>query len=201
MNIPTLSQEESDNLEGPVAIQEALSALKQMKNDKSSGSDGCTIEFFKFFFTDLGTFMARSINYGFYSGQMSVTQREGVIRCIPNEGKDKQFLTNLWPITLLNTVYKLASSCIAARLKTVLPKLIGEDQKGFLKGRYIGEHIRFLYDTLLCVHKLQLPGLLLMVDFEKALDSVAWSVIEKSLSRFKFGKDFKQWFSTFYTKH
>ena len=49
------------------------------------------------------------------------------------------FLMKNWrPITLLNIVYKTASSCIAARLKTVLQKLIGDDQKGFMKGRYIG---------------------------------------------------------------
>ena len=86
-------------------------------------------------------------------------------------------------------MYKIASSCIAARLKTVLPKLIGDDQKGFLKGRYIGENIRLLYDTLLYAKQHQIPSLLLMVDFEKAFDSVAWSFIEKSLCKFKFGKD------------
>ena len=116
INTPTLSQEESDSLEGPITLQEALSSIKQMKNDKSPGSDGFTAEFFLILFHRLGTFMVRSINYGFYSGQMSVTQRQGVIVCIPKEGKDKQFLKNWRPITLLNTVYKIASSCIAARL-------------------------------------------------------------------------------------
>ena len=96
-------------------------------------------------------------------------------------------------------MYKIASSCIAARLKTVLPKLIGDDQKGFLKGRYIGENIRLLYDTLLYAKQHQIPGLLLMVDFEKAFDSVAWSFIEKSLCKFKFGKDITRWILTFYT--
>ena len=84
---------------------------------------------------------------------MSVTKRQGVITCIPKEGKDKQYLKNWRPITLLNTMYKIASSCIAARLKMVLPKLISEEQKGFLKGRYIGENIRLLYDTLLYTNK------------------------------------------------
>ena len=89
---PTLSQEESDSLEGPITLQEALLSIEQMENDRSPGSDGFTAEFcfcfLKFFFTDLGTFMVRSINYGFYSGQMSVTQRQRVIVCIPKEGKD-----------------------------------------------------------------------------------------------------------------
>ena len=83
--------------------------------------------------------MVHSINYGFYSGQMLVTQRQEVIVCITKEGKDFFFflMKNWRPITLLNTVYKIASSCIAARLNTVLPKLNGDDQKGILKGRYI----------------------------------------------------------------
>ena len=45
----------------------------------------------------------------------------------------------------------------------------------------------------------QIPGLLLMVDFEKAFDSVTWSFIEKSLRKFKFGKDITRWILTFYT--
>ena len=46
INTPTLPQEESDSLEGPITLQEALSSIKQMKNDKSPGSDGFTAEFF-----------------------------------------------------------------------------------------------------------------------------------------------------------
>ena len=49
INTPTLSQEESDSLEGPITLQEALSSIKQMKNDKSPGSDGSFFFFFFFF--------------------------------------------------------------------------------------------------------------------------------------------------------
>ena len=45
---------------------------------------------------------------------MSITQKEGIIACNPKEDKPKQFLRNWRPITLLNTSYKIASSCIAA---------------------------------------------------------------------------------------
>ena len=54
INTPTLSPEESDSLEGPITLQEALSSIKQMKNDKSSGSDGFTAEFFLILFHRLG---------------------------------------------------------------------------------------------------------------------------------------------------
>ena len=56
-----------------------------------------------------------------------------------------------------------------------------------------------MYDTLLYAKQHQIPGLLLMVDFEKAFGSVAWSFIEKSLRKFKFGKDITRWILTFYT--
>ena len=107
-------------------------------------------------------------------------------------------MKNWRPITLLNTAYKIASSCIAERIKTVLPNIINEDQKGFMKGRYIGENIRLLYDTMLYTKEHDLNGLLLSVDFEKAFDSIAWSFIHKALDKFNFGEDIKRWISTFY---
>ena len=157
-----------------------------------------TAEFFKFFFRDIGKFILRSLSCGFEKGEMSATQKQGVITCIPKEGKDKKFLKNWRPITLLNIVYKIASSCIAERIKTVLDHIIHEDQKGFIKGRYIGENIRLMYDALLYSHKHDVPGLLFMVDFEKAFDSVAWSFIDKALRKFNFGNDIRHWVTTFY---
>ena len=70
-------------------------------------------------------------------------------------------------VSLLNVIYKIASGCIANRLKQVLPHLIHENQKGFLKGRFIGENIRLLYDILLYTELNDIPGMLLMIDFEK----------------------------------
>ena len=55
-----------------------------------------------------------------------------------------------------------------------------------MKGRYIGENIRLLYDTILITENDNIPGLLLMIDFEKAFDSVSWSFIEKALNFFNF---------------
>ncbi len=64
---------------------------------------------------------------------------------------------------------------------------------------YTGKNIRLLYDTSLYAKQHQIPGLLLMVDFKKAFDSVTWSFIEKSLRKFKFEKDITRWILTFYT--
>ena len=90
-----------------------------MKNNKSPGSDGFTSEFFKCFWKYLGTFIVRSINCGYTKGQMSITQRQGIITCIPKANKPKHFLKNWRPISLLNIVYKIVSCVIASRIKKI----------------------------------------------------------------------------------
>lgn len=129
---------------------------------------------------------------------MSVTQRQGVITCIPKEGKSKEFLKNWRPITLLNSTYKLASSCIAERIKSVLSHLISTDQTGFIPGRYIGENCRLIYDILHFTEENDIPGILLLIDFEKAFDSISWSFIYDTLKFFNFGESVIEWVKTFY---
>ena len=67
-----------------------------------------------------------------------------------------------------------------------------------MKGRYIGECIRMLYDVLVYAEKEHIPGLLLMIDFEKAFDSVSWTFIQKSLKFFNFPVSIVKWFNTMY---
>ena len=174
-------------------------SLKKMKNGKSPGSDGYTTEFFKFFWKDIGRFVFRSIKYGFIKGEMSVTQKQGIITCIPKGDKSRQCMKNWRPISLLNTVYKLASSCIAERIKSVLSMLISNDQTGFIPGRYIGENTRLIYDILHYTEENDIPGILLLIDFEKAFDSISWNFIEHVLNFFNFGTNIKGWIKTFYT--
>ena len=72
-------------------------------------------------------------------------------------------------LSLLNTVYKIGSGVIASRLKRVLEKMIDLDQTGFISGRYIGDNIRLIYDMLQFTEENNIPGLLLLIDFEKHL--------------------------------
>ena len=61
------------------------------------------------------------------------------------------------------------TSSLSNRLKLVLDKLIHENQKGFLSGRYIGENTRLVYDILNYTEQMNKPGLLLLIDFERHL--------------------------------
>ena len=196
-DIPVLTLQEKTSLEGEITLAEASLVLRNMKNYKSPGSDRFTAEFFKFFWLQLGSFVVRSLNDGFRKGELSTTQKEGVIICIPKGDKSKDLIKNWRPISLLN-VYKIGSACVAKRLKSVLPSLISEDQTGFMANRYIGDNIRLIYDLISYLYRKNKPGLLLCLDFEKAFDSVDWKFLFKVLRAFGFGPDICQWISTFY---
>ena len=118
----------------------------------------------------------------------------GVISILRKGDKSRQFIKKKWrPISLLNISYKISSSCLANRLKRVLTYLIHENQAGCIKGRFIGEIIRKLYDVMSNLEETDSEGLLLLVDFEKAFDSVSWRFIDCVLHFFKFGKIFKKY--------
>ena len=126
-DIPVVTLQEKISLEGEITLAEASLALKNMKNYKSPGPDGFTAEFFKFLLLLLllvvaGSFVVRSLNDGFRKGELSTTQKEGLIICIPKGDKSKDLIKNWRPISLHN-VYKIGSACIAKRLKSVLPSL------------------------------------------------------------------------------
>ena len=192
-----LSNEDAEKLEGEIKLKELSDALKNMKNEKSPGLDGFTVEFFNFFWTDLKFFILRSINYGYYTGSLSVTQKQGVITCLPKPNKSRHYLKHWRPIYLLNVVYKLASSVISNRLKTVLDKLINQDQKGFIAGRFIGENVRLIYDVLFETKNQGIPGMILSIDFEKAFDTVSWKFMKNVLEYFNFGPSVISWISIF----
>ena len=83
-------------------------------------------------------------------------------------------------------------------MKTVLDKLVHENQKGFIAGRYIGENTRLLYDMLHYLEGNNIPGLLMLIDFEKAFDSVSWEFIFNVLNFFNFGDYFIGWIRTMF---
>ena len=161
--INKLSNEESSMLEVLIIYEEASNTLKNMKNDKSPGSSGFTTEFFKVYWGEVGHFVVRSLNYDFEQGQFSVTQRQGVITCLPTRDKPRQFLQNWRPTTLLSTSYTIAAGSIANRVKKLLQNLIAPDQTGFILGRFIGENTCLLYDLMQSAEENNLPGILLFI--------------------------------------
>ena len=143
--------------------------------------------------------MLKALNHAYETGNLSITQKRGIIKLIPKKDADPHLIKNWRPLTLLNCDYKIATKAIANRLKNVIPKLIDNDQTGFIKGRFIGENILLIDSIIKYASSKNIPGLLLFVDFEKAFDSLDWTFIIRTLENFGFGPSFIHWIKLFYT--
>jgi hypothetical protein len=94
----------------------------------------------------------------------------------------------------------IVSAAIASRVKGhILDKLISESQKGCVENRYIGECTCLVYDIPLETKKKDIAGLLPLVDFERAFDSVERPFIQRALRFFGFKNDFCKWVNLLYT--
>jgi len=149
-----------------------------MELDKSPGIEGLTTNFWPLF----GTRLTQVYNYAFRFGQLSVSQRRGVISLLFKKG-DRTLLKNWRPITLLTTDYKILTKALANRLQQVLPLIVHTDQTASIKGRTINDNI---------------PLALISVDQLKAFDRVLHDFLFKTLQRFGFGPDFVRWIQVIY---
>ena len=82
-----------------------------------------------------------TLNFCHDKGDLTSSQQQAVITLIEKRGKDKRFIKNWRPISLLKVDIKIDSKALAGRLKKVINKLIAYDQTAYVKRCYIGESI------------------------------------------------------------
>ena len=97
------------------------------------------------------------------------------------------------PNNIIGRPVKLLSKIISKRINRILLDIIHTDQCGFVKGRYIGEAIRNTMDMLEWARRNNKQGLILLIDFKKAFDSVSFRFIKDSMRYFGFGDVIIEW--------
>ena len=163
------------------------------RGGKSPGNDGLTVEFYKFFWSDIKDIFYNSVCYSRRVGELSTSQKQAIIKLLEKRDKDKRFIENWRPISLLNVDTKIISKSLATRFLPVLPTIISPDQTAYVKGRYIGESIRLISDILESSKILNVPGFMLTVDLQKAFDSIDHLFLLACLEKFGFGSNFIAW--------
>jgi exonuclease III len=193
-----MSQEDMLSLESDITEKEIYQAISSMPGNKSPGSDGITVEFYKKFWNQIKNPLSRCFRHIFESGELSIDQKTGIINLIPKADKDLLKIKNWRPISLLNVDYKILTKILATRLKPILPNIIHTDQCGYVLDRLIGENIRIVDDLISYCEKEEIGGLLIFLDFEKAFDSLDWNFIKHTLLEFGTGPKFRKWIDILY---
>ena len=198
LNIPKLSEEQKQSCEGEISLEEIKLILDSFQNNKSPGSDGIPIEFYKTCWNLISDSFLECTKESFKYGEMSCSQRKAVITLIEKQGKDRTLIENWRPISLINVDAKIISKVIAVRVKNVLPSIIHHNQTGYVKDRYIGETVRSILDIMEFTDKENIPGILIFIDFKKAFDTLEWQYLFNCLKAFNFGPNLIAWVKTFY---
>ena len=144
----TLTEQETNELDKELSLAELSTALKNMKKGRTPGSNGFSSDFFRVFWNVLGIFLHRAFKACYLRGESLVTHRESLITLIPKSGQVNHSLKGWRPISLLNVDYKIISTAIANRFKSVISRIISPSQTAFIKGRFIGENSRLVYDVI-----------------------------------------------------
>ena len=172
VSLSKLTENQTLKCEGPITESELLNALTSMDNDKSPGNDGITKEFYIKFWEVIKEPFFASIQQSFIVGGLSTSQKQAVIKLIDKKDRNKRFIKNWRPVSLLNIDMKLISKVLASRLKSVIFTIVNENQVEYVNNRFISESGRLISDVLKITNSLDIEGLLLTLDIEKAFDSI-----------------------------
>ena len=157
-----------------------------------------TVEFYLGFWHLISKTLVDALNYSHQHGELSSSQKQTLITQLEKKEKDRRFLKNWRPISLVNLDVKIASKAIARRLEAVMPLLIPANQNGFIKGRSILDAVLTIDDVLEIGKIMSQSGILLAIDFEKAFDSLNHEFLYQVLQKMGFGPNFPQCIRTFY---
>jgi hypothetical protein len=201
IDAPSLSPQQKISCDTIINIDELKNSLDTMSPDKTPGNDGLTVEFYKKYWHLLKDALFSSVLFSKTQGSLSISQRQAIIKLLEKNDKDKRYIENWRPISLLNVDTKIISKAIANRLKTVLPDLISHDQTAYVKGRFIGESTRLISDILDVTKDYNIGGYILTADIEKAFDSMDHTFLIACLEKFGFGSYFIDWVKVLLNKN
>lgn len=87
------------------------------------------------------------LNWARIKGKLEGGTNSAFLALIPKVTNASIF-TRFRPISLCNALYKFLTEIIAAHLKKILPRLISENQGGFLQNRYILDNVNLVQEAI-----------------------------------------------------
>ena len=193
-----LGNDDREKLNAHLSINELHAATMSLKRNRTPGPDGIPVEFYQKFWPQLKEVLYESYLESFQKQKMNSSAMEGVLNLIPKKDKDTRVLKNLRPITLLNVDYKIIEKLVATRIRSVMDKLINEDQTGFMSNRRISVNIRRVIDIMNFARKENKPIIIYNLDFLKAFDRVEIPSMLDSLHFFRYPEFILKWVTTLY---
>ena len=171
-----------------IEYDEICMAVYSMKNGKTPGSNGLPIEVYKTFWSLLGHEYHEALVYCLdIQNELTLTMKHRLLCMIPKKDRNPNYVRNWRLLTLMNTDHRILAKVLARRMTPIMSYIIGEQQTGYIKGRFIGINIHRMMDIIQHMDKHRISGLMISVDFERCFDSIEFLAIEGALKSYDFG--------------
>ena len=142
--------------------------------------------FFQCFWLLVGDTVREEVKGIFASGRIPDYLNQTIITIIPKCQNPETF-NHYYPISLCNTVYKIVTKIIVARLRSLLPGLVSPLQTAFVLGRKGIDNAIIVQEIIHSMSRKRGRGesMAIKIDLEKAYDRLEWSFIRDTLTLFK----------------
>jgi exonuclease III len=182
----TLDSDEQDSIMQPIELDELIVQATRSTKISSPGADGLSYPYINLLFNNvhIQDLIKRVYNEAL-SGLFPKSWKDIRVRLLPKKG-DLSSLKNHRPISLINCDAKVFTRLITQRLGPLVKKLLNPYQSGFVPGKFIGDNGLALSMVLEQAKSLDLSGVGILLDQEKAYDRVNAGYLRNTLHKFAF---------------
>eukprot|EP00253_Pinus_taeda_P027221 PITA_27221 len=163
-----------------------------MDPDKAPGPDGFTAKFLQACWLIIEKDLLRMVQKSQNTQKIGGSTNSAFLALIPKE-KGANTFSRFRPISLCNIGYKIITRIIANRLKPILPKIIPENQGGFIQGRQIVDNYLLVQEAIHSSLRRKEKGMAIKLDLANAFDRLNHSFLLNVMNKFGFGEKFIKW--------
>ncbi|KAH0693413.1 hypothetical protein KY285_020510 [Solanum tuberosum] len=139
--IPRLiTDEQNEEMNKIPSIEKVKHVLFALNGDSTSGPDGFSRMFYQSYWEIVGEDVTRMIRDFFYGKQLPRFVTHTNLVLLPKKENVEKF-PDLRPVSLCTFINKIISRVIHGRISKWLPRIISQNQTGFIKGRSISENV------------------------------------------------------------
>jgi hypothetical protein len=178
IELPTLDDNEISYLEQPFSIDEVKNALQAAKQRSAPGPSGQGISIFKYIFKMVPYILVCALNeLTFVPGLINDSAFAWLLHrhiiYIPKPGKDPDRVSNLRPLSMLETLYKIQTKILTDRMSGALETLLYLDQHGFQKNKSIQTATFPVLEAMMDAEKHNKSLQYVSIDIQSAFDSIS----------------------------
>ncbi|VFQ69024.1 unnamed protein product [Cuscuta campestris] len=166
--------------------EEIRRTIWSLNANSTAGPDGFNGFFFRDSWDIIKIDVCRAVQEFFVGIPMPKAFGSTLITLIPKQ-EGSITLDQFRPISLSTFFSKIISRLLSERLKTIIPKLISQEQAAFQVGKNITEHVLMVKEM---VHILSAKGrggnCIIKLDLSKAFDKLSWTYLDAVLTKFGF---------------